>query len=68
MDKNCCGREGIMGILIRDFTSNISLNKFEVSLIEDGEMFKVNQTIKINDLVNRVTAATTTDEVNAISW
>jgi hypothetical protein len=39
-----------------------------LQLMEDGELFKVNQTIKINNLVNQVKTATTIDEVNAIVW
>lgn len=39
-----------------------------LQLMEDAEMFKVNQTIKINDLINQVNAATTKVEVDTIAW
>lgn len=39
-----------------------------LQLMEDAEMFKVNQTIKINDLVNQVTSASSPEEVDAVVW
>lgn len=39
-----------------------------LQVLEDAEIFKVNQTIKLNDLVKQVNASTTKEEVEAIVW
>lgn len=53
---------------IEDGTLILHTRQQFLKLMDDAEMFKVNQTIKINDLINQVTVATTSAEVNAIVW
>jgi hypothetical protein len=39
-----------------------------LKLMEDAEMFKVNQTIKLNDLINQVNLTKTKEELDLIVW
>lgn len=39
-----------------------------LQLMDDAEMFKVNQTIKINNLIHQIDVATTQEELEMILW